>query len=395
MAVMNVNPTRMELTNLKRKLSTARRGHKLLKDKRDELMRRFLDLVKENKALRIRVEEGIKQANVNMEIARSAMNDKSLSVAMMLPTQEMSLESSEKNVMSVMIPVFDVQYKTADRNDIYSYGTAFTSAELDNAVSALSEIMPDMLRLAEIEKSCQLLAGEIEKTRRRVNALEHVMIPQYEETIKYISMKLDENGNLVDLAAGYSAPEEYLVGMSMFIMERKKLISVIRDMVPHGKYHFERDFILQHYLEGRLKGNVYPFHNVALFNESVLEYYNNSMALLKEDVRRSLFRSEVPIYTKVRDAVPTLFGENGQAPNCVLADGCHLYGCADSCVIFREVDIEEGADVRDSIIMQGSHIGAHAKLRYVILDKNVTIKPGTQLLGSPDHPLVINKGAVI
>ena len=133
MAVMNVNPTRMELTNLKRKLSTARRGHKLLKDKRDELMRRFLDLVKENKALRIRVEEGIKQANVNMEIARSAMNDKSLSVAMMLPTQEMSLESSEKNVMSVMIPVFDVQYKTADRNDIYSYGTAFTSAELDNA----------------------------------------------------------------------------------------------------------------------------------------------------------------------------------------------------------------------------------------------------------------------
>ena len=109
-------------------------------------MRRFLDLVKENKALRIRVEEGIKQANVNMEIARSAMNDKSLSVAMMLPTQEMSLESSEKNVMSVMIPVFDVQYKTADRNDIYSYGTAFTSAELDNAVSALSEIMPDMLR---------------------------------------------------------------------------------------------------------------------------------------------------------------------------------------------------------------------------------------------------------
>ena len=167
MAVMNVNPTRMELTNLKRKLSTARRGHKLLKDKRDELMRRFLDLVKENKALRIRVEEGIKQANVNMEIARSAMNDKSLSVAMMLPTQEI-------NVMSVMIPVFDVQYKTADRNDIYSYGTAFTSAELDNAVSALSEIMPDMLRLAEIEKSCQLLAGEIEKTRRRVNALEHV-----------------------------------------------------------------------------------------------------------------------------------------------------------------------------------------------------------------------------
>ena len=137
MAVMNVNPTRMELTNLKRKLVTARRGHKLLKDKRDELMRRFLDLVKENKRLRIHVEEGIRQANVNMEIARSVMDDKSLSVAMLLPTQEMSLETSERNVMSVMIPVFDAQYKTADENDIYSYGTAFTSAELDSAVKAL------------------------------------------------------------------------------------------------------------------------------------------------------------------------------------------------------------------------------------------------------------------
>lgn len=210
-----------------------------------------------------------------------------------------------------------------------------------------------------------------------------------------LALKLDENGGVSDLALGYCAPEEYLTGMSMFLMERRKLIAIIRDLVPHGKYHLERDFILQHYLDGRLKVNVYPFHNVALFNESVQEYYNNSMALLQEDVRHSLFRSEVPIYTKVRDAVPTLFGEHGEAPNCVIADGCHIYGSADSCVIFREVDIEEGAEVRDSIIMQGARIGAHARLRYVILDKNVTIKPGTKLLGSPDHPLVINKGAVI
>lgn len=193
MATLNVNPTRMELTNLKRKLVTARRGHKLLKDKRDELMRRFLDLVRENKALRIKVEQGISQANVNMAIARSVMSDKGLDVALMLPTQSMSLEIEQKNVMSVMIPVFDVKLKTADENDIYSYGYAFTSAELDTAVKALSDIMPDMLRLAEVEKSCQLMAAEIEKTRRRVNALEHVMIPQYEETIKFIAMKLDEN----------------------------------------------------------------------------------------------------------------------------------------------------------------------------------------------------------
>lgn len=183
----------MELTNLKRKLVTARRGHKLLKDKRDELMRRFLDLVRENKKLRIEVEEGIKQANAAMSVARCVMSDKALDVALMLPTQEMSLEVGEKNVMSVMIPVFDVRFKTADENDIYSYGFAETSGDLDTAVKALSDIMPKMIRLAEIEKPCRLMADEIEKTRRRVNALEHVMIPQYEETIKYISMKLDEN----------------------------------------------------------------------------------------------------------------------------------------------------------------------------------------------------------
>lgn len=182
----------MELTNLKRKLVTARRGHKLLKDKRDELMRRFLDLVRENKKLRIEVEDGIKQANAAMSVARCVMSDKALDVALMLPTQEMSLDVGEKNVMSVMIPVFDVRFKTADENDIYSYGFAETSGDLDTAVKALSDIMPKMIRLAEIEKSCRLMADEIEKTRRRVNALEHVMIPQYEETIKYISMKLDE-----------------------------------------------------------------------------------------------------------------------------------------------------------------------------------------------------------
>ena len=119
MAILNVNPTRMELTNLKRKLVTARRGHKLLKDKRDELMRRFLDLVRENKKLRIEVEEGIKQANAAMSVARCVMSDKALDVALMLPTQEMSLEVGEKNVMSVMIPVFDVRFKTADENDLF------------------------------------------------------------------------------------------------------------------------------------------------------------------------------------------------------------------------------------------------------------------------------------
>ncbi|MCH5197280.1 MAG: V-type ATP synthase subunit D [Oscillospiraceae bacterium] len=193
MPILNVNPTRMELTNLKRKLATARRGHKLLKDKRDELMRRFMEMVRENKELRKKVENNIAQANAHMAVARSVMGDAALEAALMIPMQEMNVEVSEKNVMSVIIPQFTGALRTADESDIYPYGFAFTSSELDGAVKYISDILPELIKLAEIEKSCQLMAAEIEKTRRRVNALEHVMIPQYEETIRYITMKLDEN----------------------------------------------------------------------------------------------------------------------------------------------------------------------------------------------------------
>ena len=215
------------------------------------------------------------------------------------------------------------------------------------------------------------------------------------KTRQPLAVKLGDDGKIVDLAVDYCAPEDYLVGMSMFIMRRDKLIQVIREMVPHGKYHLERDFILPEYNAGNLKVNVYPFHNVALFNQSVDVYFVNNMKLLDADVRRSLFRSEIPIYTKVRDAVPTLFGYHGQAANCLIADGCHLFGKAENSVIFREVDIEDGAEVRDSIVMQGSKIGTGASIRYCILDKNVTIRPGTKLLGSIDHPLVVDKGDTV
>ena len=193
MANVVVNPTRMELTRLKKKLVTASRGYKLLKDKRDELMRQFLDMARENMELRKKVEAGIKAANTNFVIAKAGMNEQTLSTALMAPKQEVRIALGDRNVMSVDIPVYDYKTKSANSNDIYSYGFAFTSGELDDAVKSLSDILPDMLRLAEVEKSCQMLAAEIEKTRRRVNALEHVIIPETREGIKYISMKLDEN----------------------------------------------------------------------------------------------------------------------------------------------------------------------------------------------------------
>lgn len=193
MAVKQVNPTRMELTRLKKKLNTATRGHKLLKDKRDELMRRFLEMVRENRALRMKVEEQIRAANANFVLAKASMSDETLKAALLAPKQEVYVTTSYRNVMSVDIPVFDTQTRTPDPNDIYSYGFAFTSADLDGAVKSLADILPDLIRLAEIEKSCQLMADEIEKTRRRVNALEHVMIPETQEQIRYITRKLDEN----------------------------------------------------------------------------------------------------------------------------------------------------------------------------------------------------------
>ena len=183
----------MELSRQKKKLVTATRGHKLLKDKRDELMRQFLELVRENKALREKVEAGIAEANRNFVLAKAGVSDATLNAALLAPKQEVYLEAGTKNVMSVNIPVFEAKTRTPEEGDIYPYGYAFTSSDLDGAVKSLSDLLPDLLRLAEIEKSCQLMAIEIEKTRRRVNALEHVMIPDAQQKIKFITMKLDEN----------------------------------------------------------------------------------------------------------------------------------------------------------------------------------------------------------
>ncbi len=193
MAVLNVNPTRMELTRLKKQLSTALRGHKLLKDKRDELMRQFLDMIRETKTLREEVEERLKSVNNDFVLASSVMSKEELDTALLAPKQEVYLETSTRNVMSVEIPVYSFKTRTGEQSDIFSYGFASTSFELDDAVSGLAELLPDMLKLAEMEKSVKLMADEIEKTRRRVNALEHVMIPRYQETIHFISMKLEEN----------------------------------------------------------------------------------------------------------------------------------------------------------------------------------------------------------
>ena len=193
MAQLRVNPTRMELKKLQARYNTARRGHKLLKDKRDELMRQFLEIVKDYKELRQNVEAALSQVYGSFSAAGALTGPKMLEEALILPKKEGELFVDSKNLMSVNVPVFDFNVKGGEAQDSYNYGFAFTSGELDASLSVLSGIMEDMIRLAEKEKTAQLLALEIERTRRRVNALEYIMMPQYLDAIKTIKMKLDEN----------------------------------------------------------------------------------------------------------------------------------------------------------------------------------------------------------
>lgn len=193
MANITVNPTRMELTRLKKKLKTSQRGHKLLKDKRDELMKQFLETVREVKALRAEVEKDLMQAHGAFTLASALMSSEAIEQALIYPKQSVELTMSFQNIMSVNVPIYDFHTKTQSNADIYPYGFAGTTGELDSAVEALQKVFEKMLKLAQIEKSAQLMAEEIEKTRRRVNALEYVVIPNTQEAIRYITMKLDEN----------------------------------------------------------------------------------------------------------------------------------------------------------------------------------------------------------
>ncbi|HBT48902.1 MAG: V-type ATP synthase subunit D [Caldanaerobacter subterraneus] len=189
--VIRVNPTRMELLSLKKRLVTAKRGHKLLKDKQDELVKKFLDMVKQNRALREEVERELIDAFRSFTMARSQMPANVVEESLMIPSAKVSINVKKENIMSVNVPRIEISQE--ESKNLYPYGFANTSAEMDSAIRTLSTMLPKMLKLAEIEKACQLMADEIERTRRRVNALEYVLIPQLENTIKYITMKLDEN----------------------------------------------------------------------------------------------------------------------------------------------------------------------------------------------------------
>jgi V/A-type H+-transporting ATPase subunit D len=190
MAAIQVKPTRMELSNLKKRKQVAVRGHKMMKDKRDELVRRFIGFARKNKEERQTVEEKLSLAMQKFVLARATMSNDQIEEALMYPARAAEVDAGTQNVLSIHVPKLSME---VEENLSYPYGFATTSADLDGAVQQLAEVLPELIQLAETEKTCGRLADEIEKTRRRVNALEYVMIPQFTETIRQIQMKLEEN----------------------------------------------------------------------------------------------------------------------------------------------------------------------------------------------------------
>ncbi len=181
----------MELRTLKNRLKTAVRGHKLLKDKADETVRQFMNYIRLNKQLREEIEGEVTDALRSFLMASAVNSPETIEEAVAMPARSVRLKSDVKNIMSVSVPSIEIE--EGDATELYPYSFASVSSELDSSIAKLSELLVKLVRLAEVEKTCNMLADEIEKNRRRVNALEYVMIPDHEETIKYITMKLDEN----------------------------------------------------------------------------------------------------------------------------------------------------------------------------------------------------------
>ena len=204
-----------------------------------------------------------------------------------------------------------------------------------------------------------------------------------------------ENGEISDMAVDYAAPAGYLASMDIFVLNKKWLIEQVKECVARNLYHMDRNLVMGGWSRGVVSVNVYEHDGVALFNESVDEYFHNTLSLLDKEVRHDLFGANHPVYTKVRDRVPCYYGEDAELDDCLIADGCMLEGKVEDSVLFRQVTIGEDAEVENCIIMNDCVIGKGAKLKYVILDKEVTVTPGAKLYGTKGHPIVIKKGEIV
>ncbi len=210
-----------------------------------------------------------------------------------------------------------------------------------------------------------------------------------------LALKLDNKGGILDMAVDYAAPADYLASMDTFVLSKAFLKHQIKECVARNRYHMDRDLVLGLWQKGFATINVYPFDGVALFNESIEEYFRNSLALLDKEVRHDLFGRNHPVFTKVRDRVPSYYGEYCKVENCLVADGCFLEGEAKDSILFRQITICQGAEVENCVIMNDAVIGEGCELEYVILDKNVTVRPGARLIGTAKDPIIIKRGETV
>ena len=210
-----------------------------------------------------------------------------------------------------------------------------------------------------------------------------------------LAVKVDENGEIADMAVDYVAPADYLASMDVFVLSKKWLIQQVKDHVAHNLFHMDRDLVLGMWQKKAITLNVFPFEGIALFNESVEEYFRHSLALIDKEVRHDLFGANHPVFTKVRDRVPSYYGEGCEIENCIVADGCILEGEAEDSVLFRNVTICKDAEVENCVIMNDTVVGEGSELKYVILDKDVTVRPGSKLIGTPKNPIIIKRGDVV
>ena len=210
-----------------------------------------------------------------------------------------------------------------------------------------------------------------------------------------LALKLDKKGEVSDIAVDYVAPKDYLASMDIFVLSKKWLVAQIKEHIARNLYHMDRDLVLGLWQQGKLTINVCQFQGIAMYNETVEEYFRNSLSLLDNSIRHDLFNYNHPVFTRVRDRVPTYYGESCSAEDCVVADGCILEGEVENSILFRNVEIGEGAKVEDCVIMNDSVVGEGAELKYVILDKNVTVRPGAKLFGTPSNPIIIKRGETV
>ena len=203
------------------------------------------------------------------------------------------------------------------------------------------------------------------------------------------------DGEIKDMVVNYAAPAEYVASMDIFVLSKKFLVKSVKEMIARDKFHMDRDLVMGGWNHGVVSVNSYAFEGVALFNESVEEYFANSLSLIKKEVRKDIFNGAHVIYTKVRDRVPTYYGEDCEVEDSLIADGCFIDGEVENSILFRQVTVAEDAEVEDSILMNDCVVGEGAELKYVILDKNVTVTPGAKLIGTKKNPIIVKRGETV